>query len=271
MVEEGDGAKLKVTVAVTCKADKDTDKDARTEVKPTAKEASGGKVTIEGTAHSTWKEADACTAKATAEGAKEATGTFKVTAASKEDEKEGESAGDPAFSPENPKLGQEFTITNGAGNDISLVPANGSGACSGSTLYLLKGTDTKTLEALTESHEIKDGDAFFVIGGSCKVDVEDIAEAKALATQGSEAVAIASLDLSGANIVLNIAATAAANRASALLFTKKAEAGWVLATITPAWADDSTTLNSGVPKDSANANNHVLLRTNGHWRYAVGT
>lgn len=277
-VTEGDGATLKVTVAINCKAKEATDTTARKEVKPTAKAAEKGKVTIEGTADDSWDVDDTCTAKATADGAKEATGTFKITAASDEGEKEEVDDKTPSFVPAAPKFGEEFKIKDGVGKKITLVAeAGGSNACpttgnAASKLYHLNGTTLVEVD-LGNGHTIAADDAFFVVGGSCKVTVTDITGEKTLSAQvADDAVAISSLDVSGANIVLNIPATLEANRESPMLFVKKGTTGWVHATIeADDWENTSRTLDSGVSKSTGEANtNHALLRTNGHWRYAIG-
>ena len=270
VVTEGDGATLKVTVAVTCKAKDTADTAARTEVKPDAKKAASGKVTITGEAHSTWKPEDTCTAKATADGAKEASGTFEIVAAGPAEEEEEVAEKTVAFDPASPKLGEEFKITNGATKNIKLA----STGCDNSKLYkFVDGSTPKTLEEPAANYTIKDGDAFFVRGeDSCKVIVAGIDGEKTLGPEVvADAVAVTSLTFTGDNVVLNFAATNAADRASPMLFVKKGTGSWEHATIASnTWTNTSRTLDSGIAKDSVNANNHVFLRTNGHWRYAVG-
>ena len=273
-------AGFKVTINKDDKVDKESKLKVKVEIACDSKKASKESTASEGVASFsasdfsgiTWtglaKDKE-CTATATAEGAEKATMKFKVTEAASDDEDDDDTdTRTPKFNPVALKIGQQFKIDNGATKKIKLA----SSGCDDTDLYkVIDTTGTKSLEELTAEYTIKDGDAFFVSGNvSCKVVVTDITGEKTLSAQAAtDAVAITRLTLSDANIVLNIARTVAANRAMPLLFVKKDTGPWVHATISD-WEDTSETLDSGIAKHADNDKNHVWLRTNGHWRYAVG-
>ena len=175
-VTEGDGATLEVAIAVTCKAKATTDKDARTEVKPSAKKATKGEVTITGTAHTSWKAEDTCTVKATADGAKEATGTFKIKAAAADTGPE--NGDEPAF-PATVVDGKEFSITNGEDAKISFINTNDENWCDADNNFFFKVADP--VEEIDEKHTIDaDGDKFFVVGSNCRLMIDGVTAKQAV-------------------------------------------------------------------------------------------
>ena len=199
-VTEGDGATLEVAIAVTCKAKATTDKDARTEVKPSAKKATKGEVTITGTAHTSWKAEDTCTAKATADGAKEATGTFKIKAAAADTDEAGD---DPSASVDNTGL---VSIEDGDDDvDITLGKKDTGGADCTLDLITWKDSDNVVTDVKADGIASSTPDKVFVWGATtnCKlmIGTEEVALTSYTAPPNKVTVALDVADTIGFSLV----------------------------------------------------------------------
>lgn len=192
VVTEGDGAKLKVSLAINCVAKESTDKEARKEAKPTATAAEKGKVTFSGTADASWKEDDKCTAKATADGAKEASGTFKILAADATDTKPAE----PTELTITVTPTGEVTVKNAdESHKIKLVKADGN-PCEDAKL--VSWPDSNVVAPQPPNGFDHDATDLWIVGGNtCKITVGD--EEKTLSSGYTQPNKITSADVDTAN------------------------------------------------------------------------